>query len=65
MGNPKTGAPVLTDALVAFDCLIRERQVVGSHMLLICEVQAMQSPKAAHTLVYFNRQYCAPIAMPH
>lgn len=61
----KTGAPVLTDALVAFDCLIRERQVVGSHMLLICEVQAMQSPKAAQALVYFNRQYCAPIAMPH
>lgn len=64
-GTLQTGAPVLQEALVAFDCLIRERHAVGSHLLLICEVQAMQSPKDTNALVYFNRQYCAPIAMPH
>ena len=64
-GKLTTGAPVLTDALVAFDCWIRERHVVGSHMLLLCEVQAVQSPKDSNALVYFKRQYCEPIAMPH
>ncbi|WP_376870697.1 flavin reductase [Albirhodobacter sp. R86504] len=34
-----TGAPVLSDAIAAFDCTIQSRQVVGTHSVFFCEVQ--------------------------
>ena len=58
-----TGAPVLTDALVAFDCVITERYSVGSHDILICQVQAMQHADEGQALIYFNRRYCEPMPM--
>ena len=59
----RTGAPVLKDALVAFDCVITERHSVGSHDILICQVQAMQQGHADQALIYFNRSYCEPVPM--
>ncbi|MEQ1310689.1 flavin reductase [Acinetobacter sp. XH1639] len=54
----KTGAPVLEDALVSFDCQIEQIQEVGTHTIFICRTVAIQkSQHEHHSLVYFNRAY--------
>ncbi len=53
----KTGAPVLNDALVSFDCQIEQIQTVGTHDIFICRVVAIQQTQQDHSLVYFNRAY--------
>ena len=56
-----TGAPVLTDALVSFDCEIEDIQQVGTHSVFMCRVVAIkhaeQQGVADESLVYFNRSY--------
>ena len=56
-----TGAPVLTDALVSFDCEIEDIQQVGTHSVFMCRVVAIkhaeQQGAADESLVYFNRAY--------
>lgn len=52
-----TGAPVLEDALVSFDCRIENIQEVGTHDIFICPVVAIQQTQQDHGLVYFNRAY--------
>src|SRR5690606_16990269 len=36
----KTGAPVLVDSLVTFDCELEQAQAVGTHDIFICRVIA-------------------------
>ncbi len=56
-----TGAPVLADALVSFDCEIEDIQQVGTHSVFMCRVvaikQGYQQSSADESLVYFNRAY--------
>ncbi|MCA0919212.1 flavin reductase [Pseudooceanicola nanhaiensis] len=53
-----TGAPVLTDASVAFDCKITDHSPVGSHTVFFCEVQAMELAEGqAETLIWFGRDF--------
>jgi flavin reductase len=52
-----TGAPVLEDASVSFECQLRHSTEVGTHDVLICEVVALRASDKAHSLIYFNRQY--------
>ena len=56
-----TGAPVLEDALISFDCEIEHVQEVGTHSVFICRVVAIkkgeQQSGADESLVYFNRAY--------
>ena len=56
-----TGAPVLEDALVSFDCEIDQIQQVGTHSVFMCRVVDIKLPEpqdnAEHSLVYFNRSY--------
>ena len=54
-----TGAPVLKDALVSFDCQVKQMNEVGTHTIFYCEVQAIQSnTEGEHSgLIYFNRSY--------
>lgn len=52
-----TGAPVLDDALVSFDCEIKEIQIVGTHAIFMCRIVAIQQSEHNHSLVYFNRAY--------
>ena len=56
-----TGAPVLTDALVSFDCEIEDIQQVGTHSVFMCRVVAIKHSEqrggADESLVYFNRAY--------
>lgn len=54
----ETGAPILTDANVAFDCRIVGRQEQGTHSVFFCEVEAVRLSKTArHGLVWFSRDY--------
>ncbi|WP_218821960.1 flavin reductase family protein [Haematobacter genomosp. 1] len=52
-----TGAPVLLDALVGFDCRVQEIVDGGSHGIFIAEVVALHQGSAEGGLVYFNRSY--------
>ena len=53
----ETGAPVLEDALVNFDCEIEQIQEVGTHTIFICRIVAIQKSHHDQSLVYFNRAY--------
>ena len=57
----QTGAPVLEDALVSFDCEIEHIQEVGTHSVFMCRVvaikQSAQQSGREESLVYFNRAY--------
>ncbi|MGV2066887.1 NADH-dependent FMN reductase RutF [Agrobacterium sp. 22-226-1] len=53
----ETGAPVLEDALVSFDCRIREAHDGGTHDILICDVVDMKINAGDEALMYFNRRY--------
>lgn len=53
----ETGAPVLDDALVSFDCEIEQIQEVGTHTIFICRIVAIQQSQQEQGLVYFNRAY--------
>ncbi|MGM8886526.1 flavin reductase [Psychrobacter sp. 1U2] len=60
-----TGAPILEDALVSFDCEIEHIQEVGTHSVLMCRVVAIKPSESQgsidsgldESLVYFNRAY--------
>ncbi|CUX14870.1 MULTISPECIES: NADH-dependent FMN reductase RutF [Agrobacterium] len=56
-GVLETGAPVLEDALVSFDCRIREAHDGGTHDILICDVVDMKINAGEEALMYFNRRY--------
>ncbi|WP_077927642.1 flavin reductase [Wohlfahrtiimonas populi] len=53
----ETGAPVLEDALVSFDCEIDQIQEIGTHTIFICRIVAIQQSQHNQGLVYFNRAY--------
>ncbi|PVZ83156.1 flavin reductase [Serratia sp. S1B] len=53
----ETGAPVLEDALVNFDCEIDQIQEVGTHTIFMCRIVAIQQNQQDQSLVYFNRAY--------
>ncbi|WP_435949852.1 flavin reductase [Psychrobacter sp. DM8] len=56
-----TGAPVLEDALVSFDCVIDDIQQVGTHSIFMCQVVGIKYAEPQdgqhESLVYFNRAY--------
>lgn len=53
----QTGAPVLEEALVSFDCQIEQVETVGTHSVFICRVVAIKQSGQEDSLVYFNRAY--------
>lgn len=53
----ETGAPILEDALVSFDCIIEQIQEVGTHTIFICRIIAIQQSEQNQGLVYFKRAY--------
>lgn len=52
-----TGAPVLKNAVVSFDCTIAEMTDVGTHTVFFCAVQAVQLGAEPDGLIYFDRAY--------
>jgi flavin reductase len=53
----ETGAPVLQDATVAFDCRITQNVEVGTHTVFFCEVEAIALGTVHEGLIYFGRAY--------
>ncbi|KQS75648.1 FMN reductase [Rhizobium sp. Leaf384] len=52
-----TGAPVLDDALVSFDCRIESTVAQGTHDVLFCRVVSTASRAEGKALLYFDRAY--------
>lgn len=52
-----TGAPVLKDALAAFDCRLVELKVMATHMILIGEVVGVAFGEHRGALLYMDRGY--------
>lgn len=53
----KTGAPVLKDALVSFDCKISQIVVAGTHSVLLCTIRDILVSQDAVASVYFARKF--------
>lgn len=53
----ESGAPVLDQALVSFDCRIAQAHEVGSHTIFYCEILDLKLGGSQEGLVYFNRAY--------
>ena len=53
----KTGSPVLTSAVVAFDCRIIEVRSVASHNVFFGAVEAVRLGPGGPALVYHERAY--------
>jgi flavin reductase len=52
-----TGSPVLASALVAFDCRLVEAKPVGTHLMMIGTVEAIEIAPKAEALMYAHREY--------
>jgi flavin reductase len=52
-----TGAPVLEDAAVAFDCRIDKVVEVGTHDVFFCIVEAVHLGETREGLIYYARGY--------
>jgi len=53
----ESGAPMLDQALVSFDCRIAQAHEVGSHTIFYCEILDLCMGGSQEGLVYFNRAY--------
>jgi flavin reductase len=53
----QTGAPVLADAVVSFDCRIASSVDVGTHVVLFCTVVALPESGDEEALIYFRKAY--------
>ncbi len=53
----KTGAPRVIDPLVAFDCVVKSSERVGTHHIFIGEVQDVFEAASGSPLIYAQRDY--------
>mgnify|MGYP000312535334 CR=1 FL=1 len=59
----ETGAPLLADALVAFDCELKESVRHGTHHIFIGEVADIVIADPGPPLLYANRAYGRPVRL--
>ncbi|RMX04937.1 pyrimidine utilization flavin reductase protein F [Corticibacter populi] len=52
-----SGAPILAQAAVSFDCRVTSRTCIGTHEVLFCQVLAVELGAGTGSLVYFDRRY--------
>lgn len=69
LGDPEvetwsSGAPVLKDALAAFDCKVVDRHSAGDHVVLIAEVLRFRSADGAPLLYFASRYAAGPSSQP-
>jgi flavin reductase len=53
----ETGAPVLADCAVAFDCCVVDVAPVDIYDVLFCRAVALQRSDRVDNLIYFGRDY--------
>lgn len=56
-GTLATGSPLLTTALLNFDCKIVDIKKVGTHGVMMCEIIAIRHSDDDDALIYFDRHY--------
>ncbi|MEH2474460.1 flavin reductase (DIM6/NTAB) family NADH-FMN oxidoreductase RutF/DNA-binding transcriptional LysR family regulator [Nitrobacteraceae bacterium AZCC 2161] len=59
-----SGAPAVANALAAFDCRLTHELLYGSHWILIGELTDIVVAQASSPLIYANRGYGVPMALP-
>ncbi|MFB9950626.1 flavin reductase [Rhizobium puerariae] len=52
-----SGNQALSDAIVSFDCGLREARLVGSHNVMIGEVVEIRARRDGQALLYFDRNF--------
>ncbi|MFN4205226.1 MAG: flavin reductase [Agrobacterium albertimagni] len=52
-----TGTPILTDALVSFECRITDQSDIGTHRVLYCSVEGIHHGESEEALIYYRRAY--------
>lgn len=52
-----TGAPVLDNAVVSFDCRVVRNVEIGTHGVFFCQVVGVRQGENVEGLVYFDRRY--------
>ena len=52
-----TGAPVLSDAAITFDCVITDVKSVATHDVIFCQVVDIKQDENAGALLYYQRGY--------
>lgn len=52
-----SGAPILTEAAVSFDCQVARISDVGTHDVFFCEVLAVDRQFSPASLIYLDRAY--------
>lgn len=52
-----SGAPLLDEALIAFDCRVLESRLVGSHHVIVGEVGTIRRNGAGKALIYEDRAF--------
>jgi flavin reductase len=52
-----TGAPVLAQSVVTFDCRVAEVVEKGTHSVVFCEVAAMRLGEPAKALIWYGRGF--------
>ena len=60
-----TGAPVLLNSLVSFDCRVVNRLVNGTHSVFLGEVQALEIGRKGKPLLYSDGQYARLATFGH
>jgi len=60
-----TGAPVLKNALVAFDCRVVNRMAHGTHTVFLGEVQQLLIGRKGKPLLYADGQYAKLASLAH
>jgi flavin reductase (DIM6/NTAB) family NADH-FMN oxidoreductase RutF len=60
-----SGAPVLLDALVSFDCRVVSRLAHGTHTIYLGEVERLQIGKRGKPLLYADGQYAKLASLAH
>ena len=60
-----TGAPVLLDALAAFDCKVAKRLAHGTHTIFIGAVEQVLLGKKGKPLLYADGQYANLASLSH
>lgn len=60
-----TAAPVLVNALAAFDCRIVNRMVHGTHTIFLGEVQQLLIGRKGKPLLYADGQYAKLASLAH
>jgi len=53
----KTGSPVLEGAAISFDCRISERQQIGTHDVLYCQIVSVSKNDGTTASIWLDRSF--------